>query len=143
DGSWTVPLILKEDGDYSLTVQITDVAGNSQTSAPFVFTLDSHTDYPTINLDDASNSGSLDDNITSDNTPAFHGTGEPGATVSILVDEKTVATVTADAEGNWTWQYPTTLADGEYSIRVVAEDAAGNTAESARILMTVDTSTWI
>ncbi|WP_069324491.1 Ig-like domain-containing protein [Citrobacter sp. CFSAN044567] len=143
DGSWTVPLILKEDGEYSLTVQITDVAGNSQTSDPFVFTLDSHTDYPTINLDDASNSGSLDDNITSDNTPAFHGTGEPGATISILVDEKTVATVTADAEGNWTWQYPTTLADGEYSIRVVAEDAAGNTAESARILVTVDTSTWI
>lgn len=49
DGSWTVPLILKEDGEYSLTVQITDVAGNSQTSDPFVFTLDSHTDYPTIN----------------------------------------------------------------------------------------------
>ncbi|MGU0042339.1 Ig-like domain-containing protein, partial [Citrobacter freundii complex sp. 2025EL-00176] len=143
DGSWTVPLILKEDGEYSLTVQITDVAGNSQTSDPFVFTLDSHTDYPTINLDDASNSGSLDDNITSDNTPAFHGTGEPGAAISILVDEKTVATVTVDAQGNWTWQYPTTLADGEYSIRVVAEDAAGNTAESARILMTVDTSTWI
>ncbi|MDU1876926.1 Ig-like domain-containing protein [Citrobacter sp.] len=143
DGSWTVPLILKEDGEYSLTVQITDVAGNSQTSDPFVFTLDSHTDYPTINLDDASNSGSLDDNITSDNTPAFHGTGEPGAAISILVDEKTVATVTVDAQGNWTWQYPTTLADGEYSIRVVAEDAAGNTAESARILVTVDTSTWI
>ncbi|AHY14400.1 MULTISPECIES: Ig-like domain-containing protein [Citrobacter] len=143
DGSWTVPLILNDDGEYSLTVQITDVAGNSQTSDPFVFTLDSHTDYPTINLDDASNSGSLDDNITSDNTPAFHGTGEPGATISILVDEKTVATVTADAEGNWTWQYPTTLADGEYSIRVVAEDTAGNTAESARILVTVDTSTWI
>ncbi|QKT18532.1 Ig-like domain repeat protein [Salmonella enterica] len=143
DGSWTVPLILNDDGEYSLTVQITDVAGNSQTSDPFVFTLDSHTDYPTINLDDASNSGSLDDNITSDNTPAFHGTGEPGATISILVDEKTVATVTADAEGNWTWQYPTTLADGEYSIRVVAEDTAGNTAESSRILVTVDTSTWI
>ena len=143
DGSWTVPLILNDDGEYSLTVQITDVAGNSQTSDPFVFTLDSHTDYPTINLDDASNSGSLDDNITSDNTPAFHGTGEPGATISILVDEKTVATVTADDEGNWTWQYPTTLADGEYSIRVVAEDTAGNTAESARILVTVDTSTWI
>ena len=143
DGSWTVPLILNDDGEYSLTVQITDVAGNSQTSDPFVFTLDSHTDYPTINLDDASNSGSLDDNITSDNTPAFHGTGEPGATISILVDEKTVATVTADDEGNWTWHYPTTLADGEYSIRVVAEDTAGNTAESARILVTVDTSTWI
>ncbi|OZV02614.1 hypothetical protein CIW55_03590, partial [Enterobacter cloacae] len=143
NGHWSIPLILGNDGQYTLTTQITDKAGNTQTSDAFDFTLDSKTDYPTINLDDASNSGSLSDNITNDNTPAFHGTAEAGATVSIMIDEVVVATVIADAQGNWTWQYPGTMADGEYSIRVVAEDAAGNTADSARILLTVDTSTWI
>ncbi|QMR76429.1 Ig-like domain-containing protein [Enterobacter sp. RHBSTW-00175] len=143
DGIWDIQVILSKDGDYTLTTTITDAAGNTLSSDPFLFTLDSKTDYPTIKLDDASNSGSLSDTITNDNTPSFHGTAEAGATVSILVNEVVVATVTADAQGQWTWQYPATFADGEYSIRVIAEDAAGNTADSARMLLTVDTSTWI
>lgn len=43
----------------------------------------------------------------------------------------------------WSYQFDNALKDGEYSIRVVAEDPAGNTAESPRLLVTIDTSTFI
>ncbi|HKM97920.1 MAG TPA: Ig-like domain-containing protein, partial [Buttiauxella sp.] len=143
NGEWSIPVVLKSDGDYKVTVTITDIAGNQQTSPEQSIRLDSHTDYPTIMLDDSANSGSKSDLMTNDTKPSFHGTAEAGATVSILVNEKTVATVTANSNGEWSWEQPTVLADGEYSIRVIAEDAAQNTADSSRLLVVIDTKTEI
>lgn len=142
-GNWAVPLLLKEDGDYKITVTITDVAGNTQTSSEQSLKLDSKTDNPTILLDTASNSGVTSDLITNDKTPSFHGSAEANAKVSILVNEVVVATVTANSAGQWSWTQPTALTDGEYYIRVIAEDAALNTADSQRLLVVIDTSTEI
>lgn len=105
--------------------------------------VDSSTDFPTLNLEDASNSGSLDDLITNHNKPVLVGTAEAGATIHIYVDEKIVANVLVLEDGTWSYQFDNALKDGEYSIRVVAEDPAGNTAESPRLLVTIDTSTFI
>lgn len=143
NGRWSIPLVLKTDGDYKIAVTITDTAGNTQTSAEQLVKLDSKTDYPTIVLDTASNSGATTDLITNDKTPSFHGTAEAGAKISILANEIIVATVTADRAGNWSWTQPAALADGEYSFRVVAEDTALNTADSQRLLVVVDTTTEI
>jgi sirohydrochlorin ferrochelatase len=143
NGEWSMPVVLKNDGDYKVSVTITDIAGNQQTSPEQSIKLDSRTDYPTILLDDSANSSSKNDLITNVKKPSFHGTAEAGANMSILVNEKVVATVTANAQGEWSWQQPTNLADGEYSVRVVAEDAAQNTADSSRILVVVDTATEV
>ncbi|EDR3006732.1 Ig-like domain repeat protein [Salmonella enterica subsp. enterica] len=143
DGTWRAPILLQDDGKFNIHFSITDVAGNTEVSKDYSVDVDSSTDFPTLNLEDASNSGSLDDLITSHNKPVLVGTAEAGATIHIYVDEKIVANVLVLEDGTWTYQFDNALKDGEYSIRVVAEDPAGNTAESPRLLVTIDTSTFI
>ncbi|EBO3572452.1 hypothetical protein AH047_13455 [Salmonella enterica subsp. enterica serovar Senftenberg] len=143
DGTWRAPILLQDDGKFNIHFSITDVAGNSEVSKDYSVDVDSSTDFPTLNLEDASNSGSLDDLITSHNKPVLVGTAEAGATIHIYVDEKIVANVLVLEDGTWSYQFDNALKDGEYSIRVVAEDPAGNTAESPRLLVTIDTSTFI
>ncbi|EAY9184713.1 Ig-like domain repeat protein [Salmonella enterica] len=143
DGTWRAPILLQDDGTFNIHFSITDVAGNTEVSKDYSVDVDSSTAFPTLNLEDASNSGSLDDLITSHNKPVLVGTAEAGATIHIYVDEKIVANVLVLEDGTWSYQFDNALKDGEYSIRVVAEDPAGNTAESPRLLVTIDTSTFI
>ncbi|HAK1830329.1 TPA: Ig-like domain repeat protein [Salmonella enterica] len=143
NGTWRAPILLQDDGTFNIHFSITDVAGNTEVSKDYSVDVDSSTDFPTLNLEDASNSGSLDDLITNHNKPVLVGTAEAGATIHIYVDEKIVANVLVLEDGTWSYQFDNALKDGEYSIRVVAEDPAGNTAESPRLLVTIDTSTFI
>lgn len=67
--------------------------------------------------------------------PVLRGTAEAYATVRIRVGSRVIATVTADAAGNWSWQ-STGLTSGSYSVTVTATDRAGNaSAASAAVPM--------
>ncbi|MYL95046.1 hypothetical protein GTI95_21995, partial [Citrobacter werkmanii] len=60
------------EGVISIYETVTDLAGNTADSAALTFTVDTTLSVPTIDLTDASDSGSSNsDNITRDTTPAF------------------------------------------------------------------------
>ncbi|MCL5521713.1 Ig-like domain-containing protein, partial [Citrobacter cronae] len=64
DGQWHIDSAALADGDHSIVATVTDLAGNTATSS-LVFTVDTTLSVPTIDLTDASDSGSSNsDNIT-------------------------------------------------------------------------------
>jgi hypothetical protein len=77
------------------------------------------------NLADASDSNVNTDNITSDNTPTFTGTGTAGETVTIYANGNPVGSATVDGNGDWSVT-TSTLADGSYSVTARFTDLAGN-----------------
>jgi hypothetical protein len=99
---------------------------------------------PTLDLDAASDSGSLNtDNVTNVTTPNFTGTAEAGSTVKVYQGGTTLlGSTTADATtGAWSLTLSTALAEGTYSITATATDAATNTSDPSDALsITIDTT---
>ena len=143
-----VPNALPE-GSYSVSASITDAAGNTATAADSSNVIDTAISNPndpanpvTAGLDSSSDSGTVGDNLTNDNTPTISGTTEPGATVTISYTDaqgnSQTQSTTADANGNYSIEITNPLADGSNDITVSVEDAAGNTA-STTTTVNVDT----
>ncbi|ORM74471.1 hypothetical protein HA48_04245 [Pantoea wallisii] len=64
--------------------------------------------------------------------------GENGATVEIVVDNKTYSVTVVD--GKWEWTPPEALSEGEHVISVRIIDRAGNMGSPTLLLMHVDTT---
>src|SRR5258705_502517 len=83
------------------------------------------------------------DNITSNTTPVFTGSGaEVGATMTLFDTNGTtvLGTAIADASGNWSIT-STALASGSHTLTAKQTDIAGNTSvASASLAVTIDTS---
>lgn len=134
--SYTLPAALS-DGNHTITTIATDKAGNISAAS----------DAQTVMIDtkapEAPSSATLSggtNGYTRTNKPSFSGTAEAGASISIYVDGAVVAAVNADASGNWSYTFPTPLAEGAHSISTVATDAAGNESpNAAAVQFTVDT----
>ncbi len=143
DGSWSIEASALADGAHDLYVIVTDAAGNSTTSADFGIVIDTAVSVATLDgiSDDT---GVLGDNITSDATPVLTGTAEVGSTVVVypvtggVPDLAAGVAATVAADGSWTFT-PGTLADGTYTYRAEVTDAAGNTAWTSDLTLTVDT----
>ncbi|GEP98254.1 Ig-like domain-containing protein [Chitinophaga cymbidii] len=134
--SYTLPSALS-DGSHTITTTVTDAAGNtSPVSEALEVEID--TQVPVAPSSPVL-SGSSNDHSNSDQ-PAFTGTAEANSTVDIYVDGIKAGTVTADADGNWSYTLPNALADGEHTITTTATDAAGNTSATGdAITIIVDT----
>ncbi len=94
-------------------------------------------------LANASDSGSLLDNITSDRTPTLAGSAEAYALVGIYKGATLVGSGYADAGGQWeaTVALEHALADGLHELTVRQVDKAGNTSgASSPIALTIDAS---
>ncbi|WP_336215418.1 Ig-like domain-containing protein [Enterobacter sp. P82] len=136
DGKWEVtPEDPLERGEHEAVVVIVDPAGNaSEPSDPIGFIVDTQPPAkPTIDTvyDDAGQqTGNIaNGGITDDSTPDFTGTAEKGSLVFIIVNGKTVDSVTADSTGTWTWTPSLGMANGHYDVAVVAQDKAGLRSE--------------
>ncbi|WP_249935541.1 Ig-like domain-containing protein, partial [Citrobacter sp. wls615] len=69
DGTWTFTAPQLADGEYSITVQVTDDAGNTATSTALAITVDTTVAAPVITLSD--DTGTAGDNQTNVVTPGF------------------------------------------------------------------------
>ena len=138
-GGWSLPATATlPDGTYTPAMTITDAAGNSSTANGTPFTVDTSTPAAgTGALATASDTGTLGDNKTNDNTPALSGTAEANATVQVAVNGQTY-TVTANAQGLWALPATATLPDGTYTPVITVTDAAGNSSSANGTPFTVD-----
>ncbi|MCW8416031.1 Ig-like domain-containing protein [Pseudomonas paraeruginosa] len=119
DGSFEVPLNPPLTNGETVTVVVTDPAGNSST--PVTAEAPDFPDAPQVN---ASNGSTLS------------GTAEAGVTLVITDGNgNPIGQATADANGNWTFTPASQLPDGTV-VNVVARDAAGNSSPATSI--TVD-----
>ncbi|RIJ42710.1 Ig-like domain-containing protein [Pontibacter oryzae] len=76
-----------------------------------------------------------------DNTPTVKGTAAPNSVVTIYLNTAIVTTVTADADGNWTYTFTPALTDGSYTLEAKAKDSDGfESDKSAPFTFTVDTN---
>ncbi|KDM90966.1 Ig-like domain-containing protein [Photobacterium galatheae] len=133
NGTWTADVLSAlADGDYRIVAKAQDKAGN-QVTHEMAVTIDKTP--PTVltgGLDDATNSGDKDDNITKDNVLKFSGDVEAGCTVSLVFAGGKTYKAIVNPDGSWSHQMTEALADGNHLYTIVATDAAGNSTEISR-----------
>ena len=111
------------EGSHTFEVRAIDEAGNVDASAAsHEWTVD--TVAPAVQVD------SGPEGLTNDNTPTFAFSSEPGAGFECSIDQGTADFGPCSAAGSHTPAEP--LADGEYTFRVRASDAATNQAVATR-----------
>jgi len=134
-GKWTITgidLSDLDDGTITYRVTATDTAGNE--SEVVTLEAEKDTEAPELDIEDVTDPI----NIGNSDEVTASGTGEPGATISIVVTDgtKTTAavTTTVDEEGNWEIEGIdiSELADGTVTFRVTATDEAGNKTEKTQ-----------
>ncbi|MCG7390081.1 Ig-like domain-containing protein [Pantoea sp. ACRSB] len=143
DGSWNLSTPTLADGLHSLSVSVTDAAGNSSgTTTPVSFTVDTVAPVAAAGLtltNDASGTAIPDGGLSNDNTPVLSGTAEAGTVVTVLDGTVVLGTTSVDGNGNWSFTTPT-LNDGAHSLSAVVTDAAGNVGPASdAIAVNVDT----
>ena len=142
DGNWRfTPKDDLPDDTYKLKVQVTDVAGNIETSeSPLKVVIDTQVVKPTVNSQE-----------TPDTTPIITGTAQlaPGDILEVTVSDATY-TVTTDKLGNWSLDLEsavpnagtslTALEDGKtYEVVALVRDVAGNkVADSTKTELTIN-----
>ncbi len=132
NGAWTVTgidLSSLDDGEVTYTATATDEAGNTD-----VAEIDAVKDTvaPALEIESVTNPI----NIGNADAVSISGTGEVGATISVVVSDGTneitvTQAATVDSEGNWTITgiNVSTLEDGTLTFTAKATDAVGNLSE--------------
>ncbi|KPM74578.1 Ig-like domain-containing protein, partial [Cobetia sp. UCD-24C] len=149
EGNFSVELSPEQEAGSTLTATATDAAGNesaasaaldvpedADVTAPNTPTITSATD------DVPADTGALaSGDSTNDAAPTLIGSAEAGSSITITHNGEVVDSVTADANGAWSYTPATDLTDGEHVFSVTATDAAGNeSASSGEFTLTVDTA---
>ncbi len=135
NGDWTyTPTNDLPTGSNTVTASATDAFGNTGTDS-VDFTISAGVDVALNTPGDGT--------IIADASPTISGTGEPGQTVDIVIDEgeatEETASVVVAADGTWSYDPMSALADGTHTVDVsqVGSDAA-TTTDSA--MFEVDTT---
>ena len=140
-GAWSYTTAALANGSHSLTATATDAAGNTGVaSAALSVTIDTAAPAAPTIASFTTDSGTVGDGITNDNTLTLSGTAEANATVKVFDGATLLGNVAANASGAWSYT-TAALANGSHSLTATATDAAGNTgAASAALNVTIDTA---
>ena len=140
-GAWSYTTAALANGAHSLTATATDAAGNtSAASAALSVTIDTTAPVAPSIASFSTDSGTVGDGITNDNTLTLTGTAEANATVKVYDGATLLGSVTANGSGAWSYT-TAALANGAHSLTATATDAAGNTSvASAALSVTIDTT---
>ncbi|MDA0660394.1 MAG: Ig-like domain-containing protein [Planctomycetota bacterium] len=138
------------DGIHNLKLEVEDRAGNISEDFLLNASIDSRIPLAALDLIADSDTGANDsDNVTRITTPTFVGTSVAGSRVRLFADGVQVgqSVVGADAtngvllDGIGQWQVTSSsLSDGVHSFVVSIETEAGNVAESAPLLVDIDST---
>ncbi|UUS56824.1 MULTISPECIES: BapA/Bap/LapF family large adhesin [unclassified Acinetobacter] len=135
-GKWTyTPSVALPEGLLTLEAISKDIAGNISAPSTKQFIVD--TIPPLIDIHDVG--------VITDPSPSFSGKTEKGVTVTVSVKDQlgnVVETGQAlvDAQGNWSYQSKSHLANGLYHIEAIAKDAAGNSSQKVATSTTIDST---
>ncbi|MEW6758502.1 MAG: Ig-like domain-containing protein, partial [Acidobacteriota bacterium] len=114
------------EGTYAVTATVTDAAGN--------FATDASTNELVIDLTAPSVTitAPAEGSTTGDSTPAISGTSDAaeGSTVTVTIGAES-HTATVQADGSWSLEWPTPLADASYTVSASITDPAGNTGSDS------------
>ncbi len=133
------------DGNHSLSVTATDIAGNSATSDTLMIEIDTvGAPVTVIDMVAGSDSGSSNsDNYTNDTTPTF--TADQNVTLKVkpIGNEEVIQSIYASYLNNYTVTLNAISSDGEYVIFSgdfdKNEDLAGNPLNVSYLRFTIDT----
>lgn len=134
-GNWTysVPAGMELMDGAMVTVTASAMGPDGLVRTTVSFTIDAST---TVSITSPAR-----ESRTMETRPEIRGTGEPGATITLMFDSGERATVTVDAMGNWRYTPTTPLAEGPRTVRVTASDPAGNTATDTVVFIVVSSGT--
>ncbi len=133
DNSWSCTPSARPDGEHTFVAVADDGTGNvSDPSAPVTITIDTVAPgAPTV-------TAPVSGTVTSDDTPTFEGTGEPGGTVTVYDDEGgVVCAATVNPDGSWSCTPSTPLDNGEQTFEVTVTDPAGNESDPTPVIVTI------
>ena len=133
-GAWSYTTGGLANGTHSLTATATDAAGNTgAASAALSVTVDAAAPGAPAIASFSTDSGTVGDGITNDNTLTLTGTAEANSTVKVYDGATLLGQTTADGSGAWSYT-TAVLANGTHSLTATATDAAGNTSAASAAL---------
>ena len=129
-GTWSISADLFDGVHLVAVVAIDDLGNRSIKSPELSLTIDSSPPIPPSvpDLESSSDTGasSIDD-ITSDSSPVFAGTADPGSTVYLFRSSGiSIGTGVANAYGFWQLSVSSELPDGTHMITASSKDEFGN-----------------
>ena len=140
-GAWSYTTGTLANGGHSLTATATDAAGNTGVaSTALSVTIDTTVPVAPTIASFSTDSGTVGDHITNDNTLTLTGTAEANSTVKVYDGATLLGTVAANGSGAWSYT-TVALSNGAHSLTATATDAAGNIGVASSVLaVTIDTT---
>jgi len=143
-GNWVFTTPELDDGSHTFKVIATNAKGDtSPASDTYRITVDTLAPAApafTVTDDAGRITGILESGVRSDDaSPLLTGKTEARATVEIFDGRKSLATVTANNKGNWSFTAED-LKDGLHTLRAIATDIAGNASDASTFKFTIDTT---